>query len=702
MAPDGRWPTDGPAPQNANVASSGGSVGQQIGSIGVQIVHSGRGYLPADNSPEELFRTAKAYLDAGAFTEASYRFDHVVARGHFSSEVRYYWALAILRGRPFDQLETEDFEKLRTAFAKAAPDGFDPWSEALWVVKEFVECLVDQGAQNGVLDAGRFQHPLGRYRALPSDRREEIGRHLGMMLHGPMQDLWDADLAEEIRAGRMSNDRRRRVPLFFEPDPIPPRRIEPLPSQAGLKAWATVLAGSAGTVAGGTMMFHTAFAISTVRTMLAVLLCMVGLAVAVPVGLEVRYLARRRAVKEQETIRAAPRAPTASTGFAGEIGRLIDQRFEEAFPVDPRDGDPAPQFVAARKASLRHEVVGHYAPDTPASQLDWLIRWHAYDALRQWRTGRAFAFRYALQPPGGDTHRLTVAAAAATLGTALGLQLAGQADKAITGIALVLLVLGGRAVWNGSRVYDERRRWADDEVALAERYEVELEAFHEEQARLAERPEDHEMARWLDYDKDYLRTQAMKKYTLESKDVISHFILTEPADGCRTARLVGGPPRCSAYRVRLFLLTHRGIREIELHLDFVTGAENNERRTVFRYNAIASVDTKPSTVRPRGRRQVASPEGGGPTDRPPRPILRHSLRITLLNGNHIDIRTDYDDLLPIEHREDDEALYQLAEDTSGANVALRILESVAAEGHDWVKREKQRITTMLSEYQLGG
>jgi len=36
------------------------------------------------------------------------------------------------------------------------------------------------------------------------------------------------------------------------------------------------------------------------------------------------------------------------------------------------------------------------------------------------------------------------------------------------------------------------------------------------------------------------------------------------------------------------------------------------------------------------------------------------------------------------------------------NTALRILESVAAEGHDWVKREKERVRRRLSEYQLGG
>jgi hypothetical protein len=54
--------------------------------------------------------------------------------------------------------------------------------------------------------------------------------------------------------------------------------------------------------------------------------------------------------------------------------------------------------------------------------------------------------------------------------------------------------------------------------------------------------------------------------------------------------------------------------------------------------------------------------------------------------------------MPDEQREDREALEELAMDTSGAISALRTLESVAADGREWIAREKERLRRHVADY----
>jgi hypothetical protein len=65
---------------------------------------------------------------------------------------------------------------------------------------------------------------------------------------------------------------------------------------------------------------------------------------------------------------------------------------------------------------------------------------------------------------------------------------------------------------------------------------------------------------------------------------------------------------------------------------------------------------------------------------------------------------DYVSQLPDEQREDRAALESVAMDTSGAVSALRTLESVAADGREWIVRERERTRRQIEDYieRVGG
>ena len=253
----------------------------------------------------------------------------------------------------------------------------------------------------------------------------------------------------------------------------------------------------------------------------------------------------------------------------------------------------------------------------------------------------------------------------------------------------------------GIAVFTEPRRY-DAEIERNERlFEEEEAAWAAETRRLEDRPADGQMARWLDFDTLHVRLTAMTQWGLSNDDVLAHVVLTEPDSDSRTAREAGCPRRYARYVIRLFLLTANGVRQLDLKLDFASGAENDQRRLAFKYDAIASAVIIEPTVRRFGRRQVATPDGGGP-DAQARPIRRQSLTLTLVNGEEYAINADYEGGLADENVFDPESLIALEMETSGAISTLRTLESVAGEGREWIAKERERLRAAARDYQRAG
>jgi hypothetical protein len=105
------------------------------------------------------------------------------------------------------------------------------------------------------------------------------------------------------------------------------------------------------------------------------------------------------------------------------------------------------------------------------------------------------------------------------------------------------------------------------------------------------------MARWLALDKAYLKTDVLKRANLTDHDLVTHVVMTEGTVAARRGRVLHGPPRYAAYTVHIFLLTYSGMRAMRVHLDFVSGEARNERRELFRYDALASASVQEKGIR---------------------------------------------------------------------------------------------------------
>ena len=71
-------------------------------------------------------------------------------------------------------------------------------------------------------------------------------------------------------------------------------------------------------------------------------------------------------------------------------------------------------------------------------------------------------------------------------------------------------------------------------------------------------------------------------------------------------------------------------------------------------------------------------------------MLGQALTLTLVSGEEITIRANHDAYLAVEDRQNPDALEQFVADTSSEVDGIRLLESVTADGHRWIQRERQR------------
>jgi hypothetical protein len=253
----------------------------------------------------------------------------------------------------------------------------------------------------------------------------------------------------------------------------------------------------------------------------------------------------------------------------------------------------------------------------------------------------------------------------------------------------VVLAAGGCYATGGiSKILATRRHdlevAADNERLFAE----ETTGYRHWCEVLRDRPTDPEMAGWLDLDRSYLKTAALRRCGLTNRDLIAHVVLTEGTPKALRARVIHGPMRYSRYVVMVFLLTRSGVRQVEVNLDFLNGDVHNERRTAFRYDTLASARVAEVGVRfadtsPNGQQSAT--------------VQRRTFNLSLLNGEKITLVVeDFEGLADPE--EDGNRLLRIALDSSGISGALHILEAVAAEGRDWTTREHERRERLIQDW----
>jgi hypothetical protein len=152
------------------------------------------------------------------------------------------------------------------------------------------------------------------------------------------------------------------------------------------------------------------------------------------------------------------------------------------------------------------------------------------------------------------------------------------------------------------------------------------------------------------------------------------------------------------------LLTEAGVRQVSMHLDFLDGTVSNQRRNSFRYDTISSSRVEEVGIRfDKGHRSVVPIDDRADDNSPSKDVdsllLSQAFRLSFMDGKHIDVVVEnYDHGFLDRIRENADSLFELALDSSGVRDAWRVLDSVAAEGREWLHEERRRRNRRLLDF----
>ena len=786
---------------NTTFENANGNVDWQIGVLNGD-VHNYE-VNPAASAAER-FKKGLNLLDGNMARRAEELIQGAVENNYRSNKVAFYWVLSVLSGRQFDHLKREDHETLHACFAMVDPKNSDGWLAALRVIKKFLNCLQ---YQRGKVRDGDYDELIQAYDDLGKDRREELRRHLDLIMTGALQDQLDAKYAAEIEQNRVSGNRAGRAWKFFQANPAEPQPEtlnEPRISvgrrlvagfgvalaAAGLlftlvlSLWHSPLDGLAfvaGTGVGGYLLTRIGKRWLIAREQVAadddrhggfsepwktnVDLRREGIKES-PVAAAARK--RRQHRKQSPSRRYRLRHPDdearddnddyewGEDDVKDKERRKLQAkrrlfRFLVASSVNSRFSNEKPpnsanmrekwwQDTKGLREALAADLKRRYARSGIAlNQLDWLMTWHVKQSKERWdrcalREDREMLRRAA-------PHGALVLLWAVATGVGLVFGLIGAFDAgALYGLETVVAMGCGSWLAYAAKldVYLVGRDIyrAESELA-AQRHQAERGEWQRWKDVLADRPTDAEIARWLDYDKVYIKNEVMKELGLVNRDIMAHAVLTEGQHLSVRAREVFGPPRYSEYQVTVILLTDRGVAKISKDLDFRKGELTpGEREKVFSYDAISSADVVRVEVQfDGGHRKVveldddvaeqsldaqkqasrAKPgdsEGGsqlsvghGPdayqrgvgTDQV---VFGQSLRLSLNGGNPVDFVVENFDaaFLDEQRGESAEKLFDLTMDISGMRSAQRMLRAIAMSTREWIAIEQQKREERLLDF----
>lgn len=724
MSPADQPPENGSAGGQGinNTASENAKVDAQIGVVeGDAVFHKYETIyrVASDDTAEQKYRVARNHLDGGGPRVAEELIGQALNAGLATTEVAYYYALSVLSQRPVNQLGAQELDKLEHAIGTARRFGPDEWTEALDVVKDQVLRALSVGDKNGP-SAGdpRIAYDL---QGIPQARQEEIFRHLDMIRDGVTQDHLDRWNAENVEAGRLKDDRTERAWKYFHPDPTEPRRATPIPLEHGTLrsvAWTRAVLGLAG--------FGTAVVLSAVVSgeiaflLLPVITILLGATTAVWFGSLVTTTKIRRRMKAQhddlperldkldDSYKSLPEPYKLADELVWRVryyfsARYIQRRYFS--PTRPATLNKKKWAADTKQiqAVLHARLVRLYAFNkVPPATLNWLIRWHAQRTFEQWRADTLADSRKELRTEPMAVLAQCLGTAIAGSGAIVLIAAAQRFGLALTALSMLTVLTGLVACLGITTVLGHRRAMARESVELDQLYEDELREFERWRERLSDRPDDLEMARWLENDKSHLKARAIRRCGLGNRDIIAHIVLTEGQWLAKRARVAHGPPRFSKYTVLVFLLTVNGVRGVVHDLDFETAAIYHERRKAFGYGALTSVNVSENGFQSSKEGQQHLVRLGADvllTDRTSL-VLHRWLQLSLVNQQDIEIMVNnFEGLLDNTIDEDQSYLIDLDFDSSGVAVALHILEAVAAEGPAWIAWERDLRNRRWADWQ---
>lgn len=668
-----------------------------------------------DDPPQRKYEVARNHLAGGSPRIAEGLLTEVVRAGLSSTEVAYHYALATLSERSINQLGSAQFEQIKTASGIADRYAHDSWRAALDVIRDLMACVTAQEHEREP-DREALDEVLARFNVLSKQRREEITRHLGMIIGGAMQDRLDRDNSEAVAEARVSGNRSERAWKFFEATPAEPRLVTPYEDgRVPLRTWALTVLG--GVVLIGGLLVPLSAAAPGVADAVAAWTALAVLAQGATVWLGGRVVASRRRRRRLEVEHGGRRVPEAvenlrrlgSKRFRADVLGLIEREIDRKHPDKHVEGRrwkddakrsgqmlylrlvrtygsviPDPEHRDAYRRAVKREI--------SAWTLHWLVRMHVARWADRWSDGRFFAFRKVSHAEVAQGVAALLGALVAIIGVAGAHAALGEwsAVTSIWGATVAGVVVGGTG---GADLVGRKLALSHERAecqALLEEERAERERCLEQ---LADRPTDAEMARWFDFDKAHLKAVAMKRAGLANRDVIAHVVLTEGLPRAKRARVIYGPPRYSNYLVLVFLLTENGVREFRFDLQFEIAAVSNEQRASFSYGSLVLVEVKEVGVQFAGEKRtivlVWDNDDTTLLESRQGTVLSRALHLSLQNSRDISLVVENFEELS-DKEENPEQLEELAFAASGITSALRILEAVAVEGREWIKEERRR------------
>ncbi|MCH0538200.1 hypothetical protein I3F58_01215 [Streptomyces sp. MUM 203J] len=553
--------------------------------------------------------------------------------------------------------------------------------------------------------------------ALHQERRTDLEDHLRYVIGGITQRASGTARLVDDRTRRLANDRERRVPAFFTADPLPPRPPDPVAKRVfttpligwkitawlgggyavallslllmaemranggvgvafGMVAWGLLVAGA---------LYLAVRARARARTRISRLrelgdpleLARLTAAASAATGTFARMAAQRGA-------QAAARYSDAMLGpagrrrarFRGKVADLVRSRFDAMVPDNPaaavawaRDSDLARRELTAE---LTHAF---WQSGTPAG-LDWLIQRRARAEFDRWRQHGPRK----LGEPGWAKPVMVLALLAGAL-FALAL-LGGVITIPALGCWAGAIAVGWYTVLFEADLarYAEQSAVYQDDQRTHKAWQAEL---------LALRPDDPQMAEWLDLDQRHLLREMLDEHEMENRDIVYSFFVLLAAPEAVRARVAGGPVRYSAYFVKLFVLTESGVWVSTWKMDFATGTHSGRNDLAFRYESISTAMLETLVATPAtgsgggtvnevsaDREALAGAPGGDAL------VPREALRLVLENRQFLDIPLE-DYALLEDAAESVGALRELARESSGAYAGFRVLAALATEGAEW-------------------
>lgn len=649
----------------SNVATGQSSVGMQIG-----VVHGLTMYtLPEGATAAQTFEVGIGYLDGGMAQTARQYIDQARSDGLLTAKVWFYWLLALLRGRTARQLSPEDLTQLDVARERCQGIAGDEWADGVRIIFRLLDAQSAADADVRVI--------IKEFDDLGQRLRYNILRHLELFLKGSLEDqMWEREHAR-ARDEQFSAGRNDRAWMFFQDTPVGPRVREPAEPelttiQRTNTALATFVFVGAVCYLGWLLLSH-----GNIAGLLAFSASVFGGYFAATEGLVWRSDLAWLQAKDKEwrtPQRTATKPPR--NGFADQVDSKFDRYFAKYLPHGA-DKDSWMSKTAGIRKHLRDEIVGIYRDSPPsADSVAWLIRYRVRQVSATWHRGDLTGYRDGLRTKPRTKAVCGIGLSFFVLGGCGTVALVVPLDPIrVIGILIIMTVFGFYAARKWLQIGLGKRRYAAEKEESGRRKAEAQVEFARWCEKLTDTPGDAQMAAWLDCDQKLLMGRAMRRYNLAASQVIAHAFIEAPADHYdKRARAKGGPWRYSQYRLMVFLLTADGIRQVEARLNFMKGSLHNLERTNFRFDAITSVKVSESDTK------------------------RRTLELALVNGQSIDVKVTEDspgDLLP---GEDAESLTRATVEATGLSNTLRVLEGIAAEGKEWIKREAgpRRTTTARS------